>query len=61
MTSIWHPLKNMNSKATIKYVNGVAVEIKYEDGYKVTEESYIEDILIESGLLKIKSESWSQN
>ena len=57
--SVWHPLKNMNFKAFIKYdKDKVAVEIKYMDGYKVTEPSYIEDILFESKIIKEKSTSW---
>ena len=59
--SVWHPLKNMNVEATIKYDREKkATEIKYKDGYKVTDESYIEDILYESGLIKEKSTSWME-
>ena len=62
MESVWHPLKNMNAPATLKYnKEGKVVEIKYKDGYKVTEDGYIEDILFESKLIteQEKSLSWT--
>lgn len=56
MTPIWHPLKQMKFPAIIKSDKlGLPVQIKYLDGYKITDESYIDDILKQSKFKKIKN------
>lgn len=57
--SVWHPLKNMNVEANIKYNSlGEPIKITYKDGYKIVNQSYIEDILYELGIIKQKSKQW---
>ena len=60
MTQLWNPLTGVKTDAIIKYdKDGKATEIRYKTGYVVKEESYIEDILIESGIIKQKSTLWT--
>ena len=59
MTQLWNPLTGVKTDAIIKYdKNGKAMEIRYKTGYVVKDESYIDDILFESGIIKQKSTSW---
>jgi len=57
--TVYHPLKYITVKAVIKYNSSKEpVEIKYEDGYKITNQFYIEDILYENKIINQKSKQW---
>lgn len=59
-TPLWHPLKNLYVDGIIKYnKKNEAIEIKYRDGYIIKEESYIDDILLESKIIKEKRNAWA--
>lgn len=56
MIPIWHPIKKMKFPAVIKSDKlGLPVQIKYLDGYKIIDESYIDDILKQSKFKQIKN------
>lgn len=49
-----HPITNLLSNAIINKSGNEYTKIKFDDGYIITEESFIYDILYESGIIKDK-------
>ena len=56
-----HPVKKIELKCILKKdISGNPILLKFEDGYKIQDSSYIEDLLIEKNLIKEsqRTEKW---